>query len=53
MNKLHDEAIESAINSGDPALAAGKELKSRVRIDATAANYESVSAAWHGLSATT
>ena len=50
MKKLHDEAINSAIKSDNPALvAAGKELKSRLRIDATAADYKSVSAELHSM----
>jgi hypothetical protein len=40
MKTLHDAAINSAINSGEIALVeAGKELKSRKKIDASAANY--------------
>jgi hypothetical protein len=43
MKTLHDAAINSAINSGEIALVeAGKELKSRKRIDASAANYGDV-----------
>jgi hypothetical protein len=43
MKTLHDAAINSAIKSGDIALvAAGQELKSRKRIDASAVNYPDV-----------